>query len=89
MCIKYHQLFVPKGWNQFAWTDNSLMMYLFEVASMPFTYVSVDILDLITLNIEGENNIDTFSKNAQLIMANKLGLKAISHSSDEIFRHKN
>lgn len=84
-CIRYWQPLVPHGWNQYAWTEATLPIYLFEVLSMPFTFVSVDILDSITLDVEGKGDINTFTTYAQLYMANHLGVKAITHSSNEIF----
>ncbi|KAK8840099.1 Ancient ubiquitous protein 1 [Tritrichomonas musculus] len=87
-CIRYWQPLVPQGWNQYAWTTVSLPMYLFEVLSMPFTIVSVDILDPITLDVEGKGNVDRFTTYAQIYMANHLGVKAITHSSNEIFMQK-
>lgn len=87
-CLRYWQPLVPHGWNQYAWTETSLPLYLFEVAAMPFTFVSVDMLDPITLDVEGNGEVETFTTNAQLIMANHLGVKAITRSSDEIFKHK-
>ena len=84
-CLRYWQPLVPHRWNQYAWTETSLPLYLFEVAAMPFTFVSVDILDPITLDVKGNGDVETFTTKAQLIMANHLGIKAITRSSDEIF----
>lgn len=87
-CLRYWQPFVPHGWNQYAWTENSLPLYLFEVAAMPFTFVSVDILDPISLDAQGNGDVETFTNYAQILMANHLGVKAVNRSSDEIFKHK-
>ena len=87
-CLTYWQPFVPKGWNQYAWTESSTLLYMFEVLSMPFTFVSVDILDPMTLPVEGQGNVEKFAEYAELVMANHLGVKAISNSSDEIFKKK-
>ncbi|KAK8837274.1 Ancient ubiquitous protein 1 [Tritrichomonas musculus] len=84
-CIRYWQPLVPHGWNQFAWTTVSMPMYLFEVFSMPFTFVSVDVLDPITLDVEGKGDVQTFTDYGQLNMANHLGVKAITRSSNELF----
>lgn len=84
-CIRYWQPLVPNGWNQYAWTTISMPMYLFEVFSMPFTFVSVDVLEPMTLDGEGKGDVQTFTDISQLRMANHLGVKAIDRSSNEIF----
>ena len=87
-CIRYCQPLVPRGRNGYAWTAPTLNPYLFEILSMPFTFVSVDILDPISLDVEGKGYVDRFTTYAQLYMANHIGVKAITHSSNEIFMNQ-
>ena len=54
---------------------------------MPFSVISVDLLPPICMQDEGKGDIDTFTEKAQLIMANHMKVKAVTRSSDEIFRH--
>ncbi|OHS99527.1 Acyltransferase family protein [Tritrichomonas foetus] len=88
LCIKYNQLLVPKGWNQYAWTTTDTALYIWELLSMPFTYVTVDLLPPMTLEKEGGGDPDKFAEYAQLVMANHFGVKAITRSSAEIFKTK-
>lgn len=84
-CIRYWQPFVPRDWNTYAWTEPTLFPYLLEILAMPFTFVSVDILDPISLDVEGNGDVNKFATYGQLYMANHIGVKAITHSSNEIF----
>lgn len=87
MCIRYWQPLVPKGWNTYAWTTPNIGKYLWGLVSMPFSVITVDLLPSICMEVEGKGDIDTFTEKAQLIMANHMKVKAVTRSSDEIFRH--
>lgn len=84
--ITYHMPFVPEGLNSFRWKRGiSIFEHFFLMACLPPSYVTIEWLDPITLETTGHGNIETFADNAQLIMANKLGVKAITCSSNEIY----
>ncbi|OHS98446.1 Acyltransferase family protein [Tritrichomonas foetus] len=88
-CIRYWQPLVPKGWNTYAWTTNSIVEYIWGLVSMPpFSIIEVDALPSITMGNEGKGDIETCTLKAQLIMANHMKVKAVDRSSDEIFKHK-
>ena len=55
--------------------------------AMPFNIIQVDCLPSITMEKEGKGDIDTFTKNAQLIMANHLGVKAVTCGSEDILKY--
>jgi len=88
MLIRYKMPFVPKGWNSYAWTNPNLLDYFFCILSIPWNTVTVTALPAITLDKEGNGSVDEFAKYSQLLVANHFGNKAVTRSSDEIFRKK-
>ena len=83
MLIRYWMPFVPKGWNTMACVNQSAISYVWQLISMPLVIVSVDVLQSISMEAEGKADIDTFTKNAQILLANHLKIRAISRSSEE------
>lgn len=88
IAVRYWQPLVPKGWNTYAWVEPNTIKHFLCLFSMPFSFVNVEYLSPIQLNKEGNGNVEEFTKYAQLILANKLKVKAINKSSDLIFRTK-
>ena len=88
LVIRYYMPFVPKNWNTYAWTDPNILKYFLSIISIPFNIVKVTALPSMTLEKDGNNNVEEFTKIAQLKIANFLGTKAVTRSSDEIFKKK-
>ncbi|KAH0790586.1 Acyltransferase family protein [Histomonas meleagridis] len=86
--VRYWQPFVPKGWNTFAWTEPNIIKHFASLLSMPFSFVTIEYMEPITLDKEGEGDVEKFTNYAQLLLANKLGVKAVNRSSNEIFKIK-
>lgn len=86
ICLRYYQLFVPKGWNTYAWPEPDMLSHILRLLTMPFSWITIDVLPTMTLKDDANGNVDEFALKAQLIMANHLKLKAINRSSDEIYR---
>jgi 1-acyl-sn-glycerol-3-phosphate acyltransferase len=84
MLIRYWMPFVPKGWNTIAMVRQSVGSYLWQLVSMPLFVVEVDCLQSIAMEVEGKADIETFTRNAQIIVANHLKIKAVSRSSEQV-----
>lgn len=76
---------MPKGWNTFAFLDQSAIDLVWDHLSMPFSICKIKVLPTIRHDTEKED-IDSFVTNTQLMMANNLGIKAVNRSSHEFFR---
>jgi lysophosphatidylcholine acyltransferase/lyso-PAF acetyltransferase len=88
--IKYHMPLVPEGLNFYRWKKGiSIYEHFFLMACLPPSYVTIEWLDPISLDTTGNGDIETYAEKAQLIMANKLGIKAITRSSNELFKNIN
>ena len=85
--LRYNQPLVPEGWNSYAWTQTDTFAYFFECLSMPFNFVDVTILPPMTVK-DSDGTPEGFAKMAELRMANFLGTKATTRSSNEIFRKR-
>jgi hypothetical protein len=84
MLIRYWLPFVPKGWNTIACVNQSFLSFLWQLISLPAVIIEVDALQSISMEAEGKADIDTFTRNAQIILANRLKIRAISRTSEEI-----
>ena len=88
VCMRYYQLFVPEGWNTYAWPEQDMFSHILRLLTMPFSWITLDFLPSMTLQDDGNGNVDEFALKAQLKMANHLKLRAIDRSSNEIYRAK-
>jgi 1-acyl-sn-glycerol-3-phosphate acyltransferase len=86
MLIRYWMLFVPKKWNTVASVGQSPMSYLWQLISMPLFVIEVECLHSISMEIEGKAEIQRFTRNAQIVIANHLKVKAVSMSSEDVAR---
>jgi len=86
MTVRYWMPMVPKHWNTYAWTTQPFHLYLWMMFSMPPTFLNVHILPSITKAVEGKGDSTIFAKQAQLIIANDLKVRACTRNSNEIFR---
>lgn len=86
MTIRYWQPLVPHGWNSYAWTTVSTLEYIWQLLCMPWNIITVEALPPMTLDVDGEGDVEKFALKAQLAMANSLQIKAVTRSSDEIFK---
>jgi 1-acyl-sn-glycerol-3-phosphate acyltransferase len=84
MLIRYWMPFVPKGWNTIAYVRQSALSYIWQLISMPLFIIEVDCLQPIAMEVEGKADIDTFTRNAQIIVANHLKIKAVSRTSEQV-----
>ena len=86
--ITYHMPFVPEGLNSYRWKRGiSIFEHFFLMACLPPSYVTIEWLEPISRQTTGKGDTETFADNAQLIMANNLGVKAITRSSNEFYRN--
>jgi hypothetical protein len=81
MLIRYWMPLVPKGWNSLATTQQRPLSYFWQLISLPFFVIEVECLPSISMEVEGKADIALFTRNAQIIMANHLKVKAVSRSS--------
>lgn len=84
--IRYHMPLVPKGWNTYCWKSSSFLEHMWNLASMPLTFVTVEFLPVIQNDLLEPADIEKFSIQAQIIMGNALGLKAVKTSNLDLFR---
>ena len=87
MLIRYSMPLVPKGWNSYAWTVVNTLKYLWDCLSIPLNIVNVYILPSHEIS-EYNNDVEEFTKQVHLQCANCLGVKAVTRSSDEIFKKR-
>ena len=87
MLVRYSMPLVPNGWNSYAWTVVNTFKYLWDCLSVPLNIVNVYILPSHDIS-EYNNDVEEFTKQVQLQCANALGVKAVTRSSDEIFKKR-
>ncbi|KAH0792864.1 Acyltransferase family protein [Histomonas meleagridis] len=88
ICMRHWQMFVPKGWNSYAWPEPGMIGHILRLLTMPFSIITIEFLPAITLKKEGKGSVEEFAKYAQLLIANHLKVKAIDNSSDDHFKLK-
>jgi hypothetical protein len=88
MLIRYWLPLIPKGWNPLATVQQGRLGSLWQLISMPLFVIEVECLPSIAMEVEGKADIDTFTRNAQIIMANHLKVRAVSRSSENIAARK-
>lgn len=79
--------FLPKGWNTFSWLSQGTLELLWDQLSIPLSLCKIKVLSPITPSLTNKD-IDSLASEAQLKMANELGIQAIDRSSNEIFKLK-
>jgi 1-acyl-sn-glycerol-3-phosphate acyltransferase len=92
LLIRYRLFFVPNGWNTVTSVQQSFWSALWQVMCIPFFVIEIDALHSISMEVEGKADIGTFMKNAQVLLANHLKIKAVSHSSEDVkalYKRKN
>ena len=85
--LRYNQPLIPKGWNSYAWTHRSTLLYIFDCLCMPPNILDVTLLPAMSVK-DADGTPEGFAKMAELKMANFLGTKATTRSSNKIFRKK-
>ena len=81
MLIRYWIPLIPEGWNTCAWRQNSIYEHFWSFLSLPFCFVTVDILPPISMDNEGKSDIHRFKRESQLIMSNYLRIKPVNKKS--------
>jgi 1-acyl-sn-glycerol-3-phosphate acyltransferase len=84
MLIRYWMPLVPKKWNTIAHVRQSALSYIWQLISLPLFVIDVEYLPSIVMEVEGKADIATFTRNAQLVMASHLKIKAVSRSSEDV-----
>lgn len=85
VAMRYVSPLVPNGWNMYGWKKATLWQHLWNMLSMPPSYVTLDILPAMTKAVDGEGDPEKFAAKAELAIANHLGLRATDRSSHEIY----
>jgi 1-acyl-sn-glycerol-3-phosphate acyltransferase len=82
--IRYRQWLCPKTMSTFTWNDNSWTMYCYQLFSIPFTTVDLDILPPISWKGKKMSPAER-AVESQLQIANHLGSLATCRSNRELF----
>ena len=88
-CIRYHTPLVPNGLCSYQWKMFSIYEHIWQMVSMPPSFITVDFLPAMTLAEDGNGDPEVLAYKAQLAMANHLGLKASNRSSNHLYRIQN
>lgn len=86
--LRYYMIGVPQGYNSFVYQGESIATHLFRLLSMPPTLLSVHFLPVMSMENDAKSDVKAFSKNAQLAMANFIGIRAVDKSDASLRKEK-
>ena len=85
MAIRYLMFLVPHGWNTYCWNYyTNFFDYIYCMLSIPFSIVTVDSLESLSMDKDGKSEISRFTTVAQKVLANHLKIQAVSNSIKDI-----
>lgn len=79
--LRYHMPFVPSRWNTYCWADFSFWEHIWDLASMPFSYITLEFLPVIQNTSFEPNDVELFAQKTQIMMANGLGMRAVEQDN--------
>ena len=79
--LRYYMLGAPQGYNSYVYQGENLFAYIFRLLAMPPTLLSVHFLPVMSMENDAKSEVKAFSKNAQLAMANFIGIRAVDKSN--------
>lgn len=84
--IRYNQWFIPSEMATVCWCEENLLLYLYQLFSIPFLTLEVNFLPPLPFpeSMSGKDR----AAQVQLQMANSLGCRAIKRTNKEIFQGK-
>ena len=81
--IRFTMLGVPDGLNTYAYKGESLFNYLCRLFTMPFSYLSINLLPPTAMGKSEGMEIEKFTDETQLTMANAIGIMAVNKAERE------
>ena len=78
--LRYYMLGVPQGYNTYVYQGENIFGYIFRLLAMPPTVLSVHFLPVMSMENDAKSEVKAFSRNAQLAMANFIGIRAVDKS---------
>ena len=85
LAIRYKQYLCPRNMASVAWCHDSGLEYIFQLFSIPFMTLEVNILEPLVWS-ENEKDPQERAKKAELVMANFFGCLALANTNKEIFQ---
>ncbi|EAY11987.1 Acyltransferase family protein [Trichomonas vaginalis G3] len=86
--MRYHMFGVPYGYNTYGYQGENLFYYIYRLLSMPPSLLSIHFLPYMSMEKDAKSEVKAFSHNAQLNMANFIGIRAVDHSCSVMKKDK-
>ena len=75
--LRFTMLGVPEGLNTYAYKGESLFNYLCRLFTIPVAYLSINLLPPTAMGKSEDMEIEKFTNETQLTMANAIGIMAV------------
>ena len=86
--LRYYMFGAPQGYNTYVYQGENIVGYIFRLLTMPPTLLSIHFLPVMSMENDAKSEVKAFSRNAQLAMANFIGIKAVDKSDAMSRREK-